>query len=110
MHTYSRLQWVRLRELAGRAYELELRESLLPLSLKFEEWKDGKISSVELGRLVHEYDSRDARKLWVKYDNSQYDIQVALAFVKGQISGEEIGSELMTGLQSAIEFYRQHLK
>ena len=106
MHNYSKSQMRRLRELSALLYERELKGSLSSLSHKFDDWKAGKVSSVEMGQLLHEYDYRESRRLWSKYDSPQHHMIVAHAFVKGILTENEIGQDLINELQPAIEFYR----
>jgi hypothetical protein len=106
MHELSKPHKRRLRELSARLYERELKEALASLSLKFDDWKAGKITSLELGDLLHDYDYGESRRLWSKYDTKRHDMIVAEGFVHGWLTEADIGPELLKALDNAIEFYR----
>jgi hypothetical protein len=57
-----------LRELAGRAYEIELAELTEELAASFDEWRAGEIGVVDLNDWVHESHDGDARELWKRYN------------------------------------------
>lgn len=107
MHEFSRSHKRRLRELSARLYERDLKESLTPLSRKFDDWKAGKISSLQLSQLLHEYDYGESRRLWSRYDTKRHDMIVAYGFVRGFLTEADIGSDLIKELQDAITFYRE---
>ena len=106
MHEFSKSHKSRLRHLAARLNELEVKESLAPLSRKFDDWKSGKITSLELSELLHEYDYRDSRRLWSRYQTKRQDSLVALGYVRGHLSETDIGPDLLMELQNLIQFYR----
>ena len=107
MHEFSKSHKRRLRELSARLYERDLKESLVPLSKKFHDWKEGKITSLELSELLHEYDDGESRKLWSRYDTNRYDMIVAHGFVGGFLTEDDIGPDLIKELENVIQFYRE---
>jgi hypothetical protein len=106
MHEFSKSHKRRLRELSARLYERDLKESLSVLSRKFDDWKAGKISSLQLSELLHEYDYGESRRLWSRYDTKRYDMIVAHGFVRGFLTEADVGPDLIKELQNAIAFYR----
>ena len=100
-----------LRDLAGIAYERELRRLLKPLGAAFARWQAGEM---ETGDLVAQLDAfskgHAKRRLWEQYHtNSIIPMVVAAAFVRGILSEKEVPAEVRTVLEGAIEFYRAGL-
>ncbi len=110
MHEFTKSHKRRLRILSEQLYEREVKDSLTDLSLKFDDWKSGKITSLELSHHLHEYDYGESRKLWTKYDSKRHDMLVAEGLVRGLITESDIGSDLIKELQVAINFYREVLQ
>jgi hypothetical protein len=54
----------KLRELAGQAWEEELRQALTPLAEAFERWKARAASSFEISDLIHEIHQGPSRTIW----------------------------------------------
>lgn len=109
MKEYSKSQRRHLRELRDIAYERELKESLSVLAAKFDDWKAGKITSLQLNQLLHEYDYGESRKLWAMYDIAQHDMLVARAIAIGLLSEHEVGEEIVLLLAQQIGFYKAEL-
>jgi hypothetical protein len=109
MHTFTKLQRRRLRDLADIAYEREVKLSLEPLAASFEDWRMGKISSLALSSLVHEYDYGMSRSLWGKYQSRYYDVIIAAAVAKGILSEQEVGADIIQVLSSTIQFMKQDM-
>jgi hypothetical protein len=110
MRTFSKVHKRRLRELSDLAYERECKGSLFRVSTQFDDWKAGKMSSADMGRLLHEYVNGELNELWGRYDIPQHDMLVSFAFVKGILTETEVGSDLISELKPAIEFYRSNLE
>ena len=110
MHEFSKPHKQRLRELSARAHELALKESLNSLALKFDEWRAGKITSLKLNQLLHEYEYGESRRLWSFFNTKRHDMIIAHGFVHGLLTEAEIGVDLIKELDSAIQFYRDESK
>ena len=107
MQHFTKSQRRRLRELSSVAYEREVNASLQPLAEKFNDWRNGKLSSLALSGAIHDYDYGDSRFLWGKYSSKYHDILVAGAIARGFLTEEEVGDELMKLLSNAVAFMKQ---
>ncbi len=56
-----------VREYAGKAHELDLRQALLPLAEAFRAWERAEIDSFELKTLIHRFHQDDAREIYLRY-------------------------------------------
>lgn len=106
MQEFSKSEKRRLRELAAFAYERDVAKSLSMIASKFEDWKNGKVTALELNQNLHEYDRGESRELWSRYGSNQYDIQVASAIVRGLLTEVEAGKEIIAILSNQIQFFR----
>ncbi len=79
-----------IRELAGVAYEEEMKRELGQLAQGFDDWRAGKIDVWELHRRIHKYHDGPARALYNQYNESHQDMLVAYAIVRGVISQERV--------------------
>ncbi|MGO8669837.1 MAG: hypothetical protein ACLQVD_00475 [Capsulimonadaceae bacterium] len=66
-----------LRELAGKAYEVELSAHLKKLSRHFDAWKSGAIDCWDLQERIHNFHNGPARKLLSLYDGRDPHFEVA---------------------------------
>jgi hypothetical protein len=105
MKEYSKSEKRRLRELAGIAYEREMKESLSAFIARVDDWKAGKITSLELSQLLHRYDYGESRKLWAVYQSPRHDMLVARAIAIGLLSEKEAGNDVVLLLKQQIAFY-----
>ena len=94
-----------LREQADTAYEEELRRALLPLAAAFQKWEQGRITSVELSELIHQFHQGPAQDLFVKYDRRMLKWAVSHAIVSGVLSKAEVPADLLEYLSRAIEYH-----
>ncbi len=106
MQKFSKSEKKHLRELAALAYERDVAKSLSNIASKFDEWKNGKISALQLNEALHEYDRGESREVWSRYDSNQFDIQVAGAIVRGLLTENEAGKEVVTLLSNQIQFLK----
>ena len=110
MQEFSKSEKKRLRELAALAYERDVSNSLSKLATKFEEWKNGSITALDLNHALHEYDRTESRDLWGKYDSNQFDVQVASAIVYCLLTEAEVGKDVLTLLSNQIAFLKVNVK
>ena len=76
------------------ACERELKEHLLEISARFDQWKKGEMSSGELSHLIHEFDRGPSRRMFSFYDNIDPETIVAQAVACGRLEVDEIPVEL----------------
>ena len=100
-----------VREYAGKAHELELRQALMPLAGAFQAWERSELDSFELSELIHTFHQRDARELFLRYAGSSTDLEPALAgaIARGVLASETIPKELLEHLARLIEFMEDQL-
>jgi hypothetical protein len=108
MHDYPKRIKRALRELAGEAYEQEMKREVSQLAESFDKWRAGKIDVWELDHRIHQYHNGPARELYNQYNvPSQIDMLVAYAIVRGIISEDRVPEELWPYLDRQLEFYRR---
>ena len=95
-----------LRELMTQAYERELHRELTKLEQSFAEWGDGKISSGELSKRVHQFETGPSRELSKRYNDGALDMMVAYAVVAGILDESEMPVELSEPISAHLTFFR----
>ena len=106
MRTYSKRIKRLLREYASHAHERELHRELTKVQDSFAEWRQDRISSVELDQRIHEYKIVPARELYKRYNHGEIDLAVAYAVVAGVLAEDEVSGELLEAISGPIAFYR----
>ena len=94
-----------LRELAGQAWEAEMRVALGALARKFEQWEAGALSSAELHDAIHAYHDGEAREIWKRHSMPDPRIPLAHAVATGVIAKEKLPSEVLEHLLTLIELF-----
>jgi hypothetical protein len=97
-----------LRELAGKAHDRELNVYLSDLENRFEEWREGTITPIELSDFIHEFHDGSARAVYKTYTKLKRDQLVARAIGIGLLSEDEIPLEIKERLAGAVDYYREH--
>lgn len=95
-----------LNEYAGEAYERELHRELSKLDGEFQKWREGQLSSGEMGERIHQYEIGPSRELHKSYNDGRPDMAVAYAVVTGLLSRDEVAVEVLQALETAIGFYQ----
>jgi hypothetical protein len=83
-----------LRELAGIAYERELRTALKPVEQALADMHAGKCDAFAVSEAIHQFHQKPARDLWVQYNQMEADFSVSAALLDNIISPEEIPAEV----------------
>lgn len=91
-----------LREYAGNAHEIELRQALAPLAEAFRAWERGELDSFELETLIHRFHRGAARELYVRYATPGAEPAVARAIATGVLARDSVPAELLEALASLI--------
>jgi hypothetical protein len=94
-----------LRELAGRAYEIELGRALTALQGEFARWERGEITAFDLEAAIHRFHQGSARDLYLIYANRQSKMAVAYAIDAGILDRAEVAADVLEHLSAALEFY-----
>ncbi len=66
----------RLRQLAGIAYERELRSALKPVEQALADMHAGKRDAFAVAEAIHQFHQKPARELWVRYDQMEPEFSV----------------------------------
>jgi len=72
-----------VRELAGRAHEIELGRELTALQQEFARWQRGEISALDVSDAIHRFHEGPARELWARCTNNDPTMAVAFAIDSG---------------------------
>ena len=97
----------RTRELADRAYEVELRRALAPLAEAFERWKVGAGTSVEISDMIHEFHQGPPRQLRGTYTALKPAALVARAAALGVLARNSLPPEVAASLADEINTFTQ---
>ena len=95
-----------MREYATEAHERELHRELTRVEDSFAEWRQGRISSVELDHRIHKSKTSPARELYKRYSYGEVDLAVAYAIVTGVLGEDEAPVELLEAISGPMTFYR----
>ena len=85
----------KLKELKLLAYQRELDEHLSKLSLKFNDWKNNKITAMVLRDYIYDFDKGPAKKISGFYDYFDDHICVAKAVANGILKEEEVPEDIL---------------
>jgi hypothetical protein len=88
----------KLRELSSLAYGRELNQKLDELYIKFQQWKNGKIDSLQLHDLIHDYHNREGKEVWKIYNQTDVDFIVDRAYRLGILIDDEIPADVTDAL------------
>ena len=95
-----------VREYAGKAHELDLRQALLPLAEAFRVWERAEIDSFELQTLIHRFHQDDARAIYLRYvDLSEPALAGAIA--AGVLARDTLPPELLDHLSGLISYFEK---
>jgi hypothetical protein len=83
-----------LRELAGMAYERELRAALKPVEQTLADMHAGKCDAFAVSEAIHQFHQKPARDLWVQYHRMDPEFSIVGALLDNIISPEEIPVEM----------------
>ena len=107
MDEYSKSIRRVLRELRDIAHEREISQHIEKLWEKFQEWKSGKIQVWDLTEVIHEFDYRTARQLYLYYNGNKPDITVCDAINAGLLKEDEVPSKVLDVIKWKLEKYRK---
>jgi hypothetical protein len=96
-----------LRQLALRAWELELEAELETLYEEFGHWADKGMSAFDLSDKIHEFHDGSSRELYSIYMRLDPTITVSRAVARGVLSESDVGSVLIEKLAIQIAGFRE---
>ena len=106
MMEYSKKIKRLLREWAAKSYERELEREFTKLEHSFSDWRNGKISTLELRNCIHQAETQFLKELDKKYNHGMNDFNVAYAIVTDLLDQKEIPTELLDALEKQLSFYQ----
>ena len=95
-----------LRQHAGRAWEAETAAALRALSLKFDEWKNGRLSSADLHDAIHQYHDGVGREIWNRFATNKAELPIAHAVSEGFVTKESLPPEVLEHIGPLLEFFQ----
>jgi len=96
----------RLRELAGIAYERELRKALQPVEQALADMHAGKRNAFEVSEVIHQFHQRPAKELWMRYARAHLEMAIHSALFENVITPEEIPVEARQWFVERVEHFR----
>ena len=94
-----------LRELADRAYEIELGRALAALHSEFGRWQQGEVTAFDLSEAIHRFHQGPARALFSMYTHGHPTAAVAHAIHSGILDRGHVAPDLLKYLEGALGFY-----
>jgi hypothetical protein len=95
-----------LRELAGVAYERELRQALKPVEQALADMHAGKCDAFAVSEVIHQFHQKPARDLWIQHNQMETDFSISAALLDNIISPEEIPAEVRQWFIERAEILR----
>lgn len=96
-----------IREWKAEAHERELHREFTKFDQTYARWRNGEVSSGELGILIEEFVQGPIRELLEIYNNGFPDNNVAYAIVTGILQRDELPAELLEAIEDRIDFVEQ---
>lgn len=96
---WTKKQRKQLRELAGKAYELELTGELENLETEFTRWRRGEIDVHDLSDRIHQFHEGPARNLFLAYNDTANEIAVGSAIGRGILGEEDVPPGIFEALR-----------
>jgi hypothetical protein len=96
-----------IRNLAAKAHEKELRRALLILSEKFDQWRNGSLTSFDLTEEIHKFHNGEARELYKKYEYIGQELAVAMAIANGILTQDAVSPDILDALSREIEVCKE---
>ena len=107
---FTKRERAELKELAGAAWEAELRDVLEKLFEDFLKWTDNGMDAFELSERIHEFHNGVSRELYGRYTSLHPEITVPRAVALGILGEGELSDGLLQKLLAQIERYRKQLE
>ena len=95
-----------LRRWAQLAYERELKNTLLQLFGKFDQWRRGQLDPFELNEAVRRHSETDARELKTRYTTTPPETAVAMAVVTGVLREDELDAQCVALIGPQVKYLR----
>jgi len=94
-----------IRELAGRAHEIELTRELVALEGEFSRWHRGNITAFDVSEAIHRFHQGPARELYLTYTQPHPKGAIASAINMGILDRTQIAPDVLEELAGALSMY-----
>ena len=94
-----------LGDLVKQAHEEELSRALNVLAGYFDEWRSGRIDSVELNQIIHKFHQQTAHEIFVRYEMGDHRALVANAVASGILERKQLPVELIQDMERLIAYF-----
>lgn len=99
-----------LSRLAQFAHEREMREALLQLFGKFDQWRRGEMDPFALDAALKDHVEGASRELQARYGRTSPQNAVALAVVQGVIREADLDPDVLASVASQVKYLRDRLR
>lgn len=106
MDSLTKAQRRELRLVASRVEEADCRRALSELAAAFDDWREGKMSSIELHQSVHSFHRGPGLELFQRYTALGPREIVALGIARGLLDESVLSAGLRAELHTAVEALR----
>ena len=96
-----------LRELASRAYEIELGRALQVLHSEFERLQRGEVTPFDVSEAIHRFHQGPARELFSVYTQRHPTAAVAYAIHTRVLDRTQIAPDVLKFLEGSLSFYSE---
>ena len=95
-----------LRRLTQLAHERELKNVLLALFGRFDQWRRGQLDAFELNEELRRHSVETSKALQAKYSGTPPETAVAMAIVMGVLRDDEVDAQCMNIITPQINYLR----
>jgi hypothetical protein len=107
---FTKREKAELKELAGAAWEAELKAELEKLFEDFLKWADNGMDAFDLSERIHQFHNGVSRELYGRYTSLDPEITVPRAIALGILGEGELGEALLQKLSAQIQAYRKRFE
>lgn len=93
-----------------RAWEAETRAALEALAGKFDAWRSGAISSVDLNEAIHLHYTGINRQIWRLFSPGNLDFGLAHAVATGLITKDSLPDDVAAYIAPRVRWFERELE
>jgi hypothetical protein len=109
MIEFSKSEKRQLRDLASRAYKIEMERELGKLEAAFASWRKGELNPFDLDEQIHAYYSGPRKELYKSYEMlNRPEVTVARALALGLIELDQDSVEIRKKLETFVSFFKEN--
>lgn len=99
-----------LRRLTQLAHERELKNVLLELFGRFDQWRRGQLDAFQLNEELRRHSAETTKALQSKYGGTPPETAVAMAVVSGVLREDEVEAQCMAIITPQINYLRDKVR